>query len=263
MQLHRWPKKVQELTAGQSCVRDCIGQSGAQVWLFDRLVLKTGRGVPAIRAEKERLAYLAGRLPVPRVVHYEEVHGRAFLLMERLPGRMLCDEVYLHDPQQLVRLLAEAYTLLRRADLSDCPFDAGTGALLPAARVRVQRKQCSVSDAEPGTYGPGGFQNPAALLAWLEQHVPPCEPGFVHGDFCLPNILVQGGTVSGFVDVGHCGLGDGWQDLALGLRSLQHNLKARLGADAFAAVSASFFDCLGLTPDHEKIKYYILLDELF
>ena len=74
---------------------------------------------------------------------------------------------------------------------------------------------------------------------------------------------MQGGTVSGFVDVGHCGLGDGWQDLALGLRSLQHNLKARLGADAFAAVSASFFDCLGLTPDHEKIKYYILLDELF
>ena len=176
MQLHWWPKKVQELTAGQSCVRDCIGQSGAQVWLFDCLVLKTGRGVPAIRAEKERLAYLAGRLPVPRVVHYEEVHGRAFLLMERLPGRMLCDEVYLRDPQQLVRLLAEAYALLCRADLSDCPFDAGTGALLPAARVRVQRKQCSVSDAEPGTYGPGGFQNPAALLAWLEQHVPPCEP---------------------------------------------------------------------------------------
>lgn len=263
MQLHRWPKKIRELTAGQSCERDRIGRSGAGVWLFDRLVLKTGRMLPAIRAEKDRLTYLAGRLPVPRVVHYEEVRGRAFLLTQRLPGKMLCDAAYLRDPAELVRLLAEAYALLRRADLPDCPFDAGTGALLSAARVRVQRNQCSLSDAEPGTYGPGGFQNPAALLAWLEQNVPPYKPGFVHGDFCLPNILAQGGRISGFVDLGHSGLGDPWQDLALALRSLDHNLKARLGEEAFAAVAASFFDCLGLVPDQEKIKYYILLDELF
>lgn len=48
---------------------------------------------------------------------------------------------------------------------------------------------------------------------------------FVHGDFCLPNILVKEGKVSGFIDTESSGLGDPWMDYAWAIWSLEYNLK--------------------------------------
>ncbi|TMG10040.1 MAG: hypothetical protein E6I06_05970, partial [Chloroflexi bacterium] len=45
----------------------------------------------------------------------------------------------------------------------------------------------------------------------------------VHGDYCLPNVLVQDGKLSGLVDVGQSGLGDPEVDLAAGVWTLQYN----------------------------------------
>ncbi len=48
---------------------------------------------------------------------------------------------------------------------------------------------------------------------------------FVHGDCCLPNVMIYRGKVSGFVDLGQAGRGDPWQDYAWCLWSLDYNLK--------------------------------------
>ncbi len=45
----------------------------------------------------------------------------------------------------------------------------------------------------------------------------------VHGDYCLPNVLVQDGRFSGLIDVGGAGLGDPQDDLAAGVWSLHYN----------------------------------------
>ena len=48
---------------------------------------------------------------------------------------------------------------------------------------------------------------------------------FVHGDLCLPNILVdRQGRITGFIDLEACGRGDRWLDVAWALWSLQYNL---------------------------------------
>jgi aminoglycoside phosphotransferase len=60
----------------------------------------------------------------------------------------------------------------------------------------------------------------------------------IHGDFCLPNVLVSDGVLSGLVDVGGAGLGDPRQDLAAGVWSLQYNFgpgHAREFLDAYGA----------------------------
>jgi kanamycin kinase len=45
----------------------------------------------------------------------------------------------------------------------------------------------------------------------------------IHGDYCLPNVLVQDGRLSGLIDVGGAGLGDPQDDLAAGVWTLQYN----------------------------------------
>lgn len=51
------------------------------------------------------------------------------------------------------------------------------------------------------------------------------KPGnvLVHGDYCLPNVLVDEGRFSGLVDVGGAGLGNPEDDLAAGVWTLQYN----------------------------------------
>ncbi|HSS93608.1 MAG TPA: phosphotransferase [Candidatus Dormibacteraeota bacterium] len=45
----------------------------------------------------------------------------------------------------------------------------------------------------------------------------------LHGDYCMPNILVHDGRLSGLIDLGGAGLGDPQDDLAAGLWTLQYN----------------------------------------
>ena len=86
----------------------------------------------------------------------------------------------------------------------------------------------------------------------------------IHGDFCLPNIFFQGDCLSGMIDLGRAGLADRWQDIALCYRSLKHNYSGKYGGKVYDNYNPDlFFDALGVEPDWEKLKYYILLDELF
>ena len=64
------------------------------------------------------------------------------------------------------------------------------------------------------------------------------KPGHVliHGDYCLPNVLVDGGELSAVIDVGLTGLGNPETDLAAGVWTLQYNYgkgHARTFLDAY------------------------------
>jgi kanamycin kinase len=68
------------------------------------------------------------------------------------------------------------------------------------------------------------------------------KPGhvLVHGDFCLPNVLVTDGVLTGLIDVGQTGLGDSRVDLAAGVWSLQYNFGPGNARD--------FLDAYGVPP---------------
>lgn len=74
---------------------------------------------------------------------------------------------------------------------------------------------------------------------------------FVHGDCCLPNILVHRNKVAGYIDLEAAGIGDPWIDYAWALWSLEYNLKT----DAY---NQMFLDKLGVQFDEIKYKKYVI-----
>ena len=51
------------------------------------------------------------------------------------------------------------------------------------------------------------------------------DPVLIHGDYCLPNVMLDNWQFSGFIDVGCGGIGDRHIDLYWGCWSIQYNLK--------------------------------------
>jgi len=77
-----------------------------------------------------------------------------------------------------------------------------------------------------------------------------------HGDASLPNVILSGPHLSGFVDWGRFGVADPYQDLALMARDI--------ASDYGDEWVRPFFQRFGLAdPDPAKLRFYRLLDEFF
>lgn len=260
------PKKIKDIIGDQEYTQNDIGMSGSKVLMFPKYVLKIQQQTPETENEKDIIAWLDGRLPVPQIPAYYVENQTAYTLMSRITGKMLCDEEYLNDPTRLIKLVAEGLKLLWSVDVSDCP--CGVSPLderLKAARWNVENGRVDLDNVEPETFGTNGFANPEELLSWLEQNRPEEDIVLTHGDFCLPNIFAENNRISGFIDLGKMGPADTWQDLAIVLRSLEHNFSGRYndGKSYFEFKPAMLLDELGMEMNEEKNRYYMLLDELF
>ena len=205
------------------------------------------------------MKWLEGKIPVPKVIAYEKDDEYQYLLMSRVSGKMSCDKYYLEHPKELLDILAKALKMLWNIDVSDCPRSRNIEVELSEAKYRVENNLVDMDNVEPTTFGKDGFENPRALLNWLYENKPDYEPVLSHGDFCLPNIFIEDGRVSGFIDLGDTGIGDKWRDIALCYRSLKHNFDGSYGDFD----PDMLFEALEIEPDWEKLRYYILLDELF
>ena len=258
------PETIRALTAGKAYSTDSIGKSGSEVRCYEDMVLKIEPRRERFAQDVAMLRWLRGKLPVPQVLAAEQTGKQQFLLMSRIKGEMACAAPYMQDPEGLVTLLAEALKTLWTVDTTDCPREHTLEADLEEAEERVAGGLIDMDDLEPETFGPGGFEDPPALLAWLQENKPPLEPVLSHGDFCLPNVFFEEGKLSGFIDLGGCGISDKWRDIALCHRSLRHNFCGKYAACPREDFDPDLlFEKLGIAPNWEKIRYYVLLDELF
>lgn len=239
-----------------------IGMSGASVYRLESptgaapryLKLADGPRLAELRAERERLEWLRGRLPVPAVLAWAEEGGRGWLLLAEAPGVMACDPSVSGDPARVVRLLAEGLRHIHSLPIAGRLFDMRAGRRLALAARNIR-----VGLVTPGVTLDGQPISPCRVLARL-QSTRPSEPAsdlvFVHGDYCLPNVLLSEAGVSGYLDWGRAGVSDRYQDLAIGARSVRYNLGAEWGLRFLAAYAAD-------PPDERRLAWYETLDELF
>lgn len=258
------PSKIQDILAEKSGKLDKVGMSGASVYLFDDVVLKIQNHSVESENEYLMMLWLSGKLPVPKIIEHATTNKLSYLLMSKCAGEMACSEAFMADPKKQAKLLANAMEQLWAVNTADCPSDCRLNVKLQQAEYNVIHGLVDPKECEPETFGKNGFRDPEDLLYWLQNNTPDEEPVLSHGDFCLPNIFFDRGELSGFIDLGRSGIADKWCDIAICHRSLKHNYdgsytgKVILGFDEMY-----FFDALQIKPDRDKIRYYILLDELF
>ena len=257
------PRELQEVLAPYTPLQNEIGRSTAAVFRYqnaeETLYLKIQKTGDEIQAEHAILCWAAGRIPVPAVRFYQEFQGVAYLLMTAVKGHMsfLNEEGGISSrPENAVSALSEGLLALQKVNIRDCPFDGRLSIKLEKARRRVEQGLVDVEDFEESS----PFSTAEALYEYLSNNKPREELCFTHGDYCLPNIFMEGNRLTGFIDMGRAGIADKWQDIALCVRSLRYNLQRAGEKNYYANL---LFDKLCIEPDEDKIRYYILLDDLF
>lgn len=169
------------------------------------------------------------------VLDYRTEQGRDWLLTARVPGEDCTNAIYLADPARLCDLIATRLRALHELDPAGCPIRNHTQNYINTVE----------NNYRAGVYDPSylppaypALTADAAYAFFTENKHRLAENTLLHGDYCLPNILLDGWEFSGFIDLGNGGVGDRHVDLFWGAWTLCFNL----GTDRYRD---RFFDAYG------------------
>lgn len=198
----------------------------------------------SLRRESEMTAYFNQKGLSARVMLYKS-SARDYLITERVRGEDLTHEEYLSDPRRLCIILATKLRELHEMDFSDCPVQDRVGEYLRLADKNYR----------DGSYNKSAFPNSFGYRCEDDAYCALCagrvklkNEVLIHGDCCLPNVLLDGWDFSGFIDLGNAGVGDRHIDIFWGVWTLWFNLGTSEYTDLF-------FDTYGREKiDIDKLK---------
>ena len=219
--MNTFPAIFHSLLAGIP-VYDSSCSADARVYFLDRedgLYLKTApKGT--LQKEAAMTAYFHGKNLGAEVLAYESLDAD-WLLTHRVPGEDCIDPMYLEDPKRLCDTTAQLLRMLHDTCPAGCPADH------TAAYIATARKNHKSGKYDASLF-PDNWGYASAEEAWkvIEENGKYLKTGtLLHGDYCLPNIMLDNWRFSGFIDLGNGGIGDRHVDLFWGVWTLQFNLK--------------------------------------
>lgn len=184
--------------------------------------------------------------------------------MSKIEGIMTCDAQLIEQQDKTVSLVADGLKMLWDTDITGCPRHITFADDLRAAKYNVEHKMVDESAVDYKLLESFGIKDIHSLLKWLEDNIPGYDPVLSHGDYCMPNILVQDSKITGFIDLGETAVSDKYKDIAMCCISLKNNYGGVFGGKVYADFNPMIlFDKLGIKPDLNKLNWYILLNELF
>ncbi|MDP8960109.1 MAG: phosphotransferase [Actinomycetota bacterium] len=171
--------------------------------------------------------------------------------VDALPGRDATTPQLKARPEWLVPLLARGLRRFHEAPVDACPFRLTVEVALDAVRQRVADGQADQADLHAEFRHLSLDDAVATLEGWA-----PHENDLVvcHGDYCFPNVLIEDGAVTGYVDVGELAVADPWLDLAVASWSTTWNVGP--------GWEKLFLDAYGVEEDPRRMSFYRLLYDL-
>lgn len=249
------PKEIKDKVKLMESEKNKEGMSKAKVIhyydSYKEFFLKIEEMDDEVIREYDMYQWLVGKLPVPKIICRIVEDNMSYMLIEAARGKMLEDDIYRSNPEKLVELATQGIKLLQSVDIHNCPFDSRIDLKLEKARKRIESGLIESIDKNLYT---AGLYTSKDVYRYLVENKPEEELVFSHGDYCFNNYFTNGTEITDFIDMGRAGVSDFYQDIALCIRELM---------DFEPKYTDMFIQALGIEPDWQKIKYYILLDELF
>ena len=226
----------------------------AQVYFLDKaegFYLKTA---PKGTLEKEAAltGYFHSKGLAAEVLAYESLDAD-WMLTRRIMGEDCIHPQYLQDPKRLCDTTAQLLRQLHETDCTGCPVPNRTAEYLATARHSFEHQRYDAS-LFPDNWGYATAQEAWAELERNGKYLQ--ADTLLHGDYCLPNIMLRDWQFSAFIDLGNGGVGDQHIDLFWGIWSLQFNLKT----DAYRE---RFLDAYGRDGINEDVFRTIAAAEVF
>ncbi|MDQ3749974.1 MAG: aminoglycoside 3'-phosphotransferase [Acidobacteriota bacterium] len=253
------PANLAQAVSGYAWRQIHVGCSIAQVFRLEAgnkksLYLKIAARLSgnSLGPEKLKLDWLQNQLFVPKVVLFVEDENTDYLLLSEIFGVDASDNSLSKNAADVIEQLANGLKMIYSLPTENCPFNARLDYKIELAKERMLKglvDESDFDDERAGRCAEDLFQELLATKPSEEDLV------FTHGDYCLPNIILENGKLSGIVDWGNAGVADRYQDLALLTRSVSYNF----GKEWEERV----FEIYGIEPDWKKIHFYRLLDEFF
>lgn len=142
-----------------------------------------------------------------------------YLITTSVKGEDCTHISYLSNPKKLCDTLAEIANMLHRTKFDVMAIHNHTDEYISHTKDRY-KKGFFDNDFAPI------FKTSDDAMKFFEKnaHLLNAEC-LIHGDFCLPNIILSNDKFSGFIDVDHAGFGNRHIDLFWCIWSLSYNLK--------------------------------------
>lgn len=155
------------------------------------------------------------------VMDYLRFDGHDLLLTKSAAGEDCVAAKYLAEPKRLCDVLATELRALHEISPSDCPVKDRTAEYVATVEQNYQTGNFDTSHF-PDSFG---FATPEdAWRVFCEGKNALRRDVLIHGDYCLPNVMLNDWRLSCFIDLGNGGIADRHIDVFWGLWTLWFNL---------------------------------------
>ncbi len=228
--IEHMPNEFEKLLLG-SKIYDSSCSPEAKVYYIDKdngyYLKKSAKGT--LKNEAELTSYFHFKGLGTEVLSYISSEYD-WLLTAKVNGEDCTHIDYVSAPKRLCDTIASELRKLHETDFSDCPVQNRNDSYLSLAEENYATGNYDKS-AFPDSFGYRSADEAYAVLQ-SGKHLFKRDV-LLHGDYCLPNIMLDDWKLSSFIDLGNGGVGDRHIDLFWGTWTLWFNLKTNKYYDRF------------------------------
>ncbi len=228
--LSRFPAPFHPLLS-DAAIFDSSSSPEARVWFIDKkegFYLKKS-AKDALRREAEMTRFFHSKGLAAEVLAYESLE-EDWLLTAAICGEDCVSPACLADPARLCDTLGRLLRRLHDTDPSGCPVADHAGEYLAAAERGYLAGNFDPSHIPQAAC----YADKEAAWQFVQTHKHLLQNDtLIHGDFCLPNIILLDWKPAALIDFDHGGIGDRHIDLFWAIWSLRFNLGTDQWGDRF------------------------------
>ncbi|WP_422657524.1 phosphotransferase [Paenibacillus sp. EC2-1] len=205
--------------------------------------------------EVERLKWMQGKLPVPKVISYEEEEGKEYLLMTYIDGCVASKYQPKDGEKSMGFILGEALRKLHDVKIDGCPFKQFSPDNLTAmVRKNILEHMDEVNEVVRTSFPDHTLEQ---LMDFLKSNKATNDQlTFTHGDYGSGNVMIHNGDLNAFLDVGEAGISDPYLDIYYMIKSLTVYSARQEEVSEF--MNGYGIDVL----DNYKMKFHQIMDTL-